>query len=145
MSNIGNNIKRPGNIISIVGSILVCISIFLPFITVSLGDLSESLSLMDGSTIAGILFIVLSLGAVVLTIFNIKIGVLIVGILTLIFMILQISQFGSEEAQMFEGLYSKGLGLYFLVIGSIAMLIGGILMMILNRKNTAAEVQGNQY
>lgn len=116
-----SEINKKVNIIGLVGSILILICVFLPFAKASVYGFSASVTLMDGSD--GKLFLAIAILGAIFSFMNKKIPVLIVGVVSCLFTVIEISSFADKASYNLE----KGAGFWVMVIGSIVLLVAGIL------------------
>lgn len=104
----------------IIGSIVAIIGCFMPFYTVSVWGISESVSYTEGD---GIMVIILAVAAAVLAVLNLQKFSLIPTAIALVVTLVDIA--GANDAAMGYG--SAGVGLHVLIIGAILSIVGSVL------------------
>lgn len=119
------------NIYAIVCAAILAFSTLLPLASVSFLGTSVSRSLMDGGD--GWFFLIVAVIAVVFSIKNINIGVIVMGVISIILMIVEMSSFGDLDAE-YADLVSKGAGYYLMILGSIGLLVSGIVKFVMDKK-----------
>lgn len=106
---------------AIIGSILLIISLFLPFATVDF-FVTESVSLMDSSN--GIFFLILAVLVIVFAALKKDILVLIFSAITFGLMLIIVIDFNSSlgDLSYYANVITKNIGFYLLIISSLIML-----------------------
>ena len=112
------------------GSLLCLISVFLPFLTVSLFGYSESMSLFkDGDD--GIIFLITAIVIIALSILRVNILNIVLTLVQGIFAIYETMNAKSELSD-FGSMVHYGPGFYMLLIGGIVALIGALIGLVLH-------------
>jgi hypothetical protein len=119
------------NIYAIVCAAILAFSTLLPFASVSFLGMSVNKSLMDGGD--GWFFLVVAVIVVVLSLKNINIGVIVMGVISIILMIVEMNSFGDIDSE-YADLVSKGAGYYLMILGSIGVLVSGIVKFVMDKK-----------
>jgi hypothetical protein len=130
--------KSKLNIYGLIASIVIILSTFLPFISVSFFGTKASKSLIDGD---GVFFIIIAAVGILFSILGKNIIVTIAGILsTILFFIENSSMTSSLDSddtwgELAKSLIQKEFGYYLLAIGSIGLIIAGIVGIVLKQKS----------
>ena len=114
------------------GSLLCLISVFLPFLTVSLFGFSESMSLFkDGDD--GIIFLVTAIVIIALSMLRVNTLNIILTLIQGIFAIYETVSAKSELSDYdFGSMVQYGAGFYLLLIGGIVAFVGAIIGLVLH-------------
>ncbi len=120
------------NLFGLITSILAFISIFMPFASASAWGVTVTAALIDGAD--GVIVLIISLAAIVLSIFGINVVVIIAGVLNLLIDII-------EVANDDTGIVTMGAGFYFLLIASIAMVAAGIVGIVFKKTGKKLPLQ----
>ena len=112
--------KKP-NIIGIVAGALLIISTLLPYATISFMGQSESKSLISAGD--GVFFLLIGIAAIVVSIFNLNIGVLITGIVSTLFALYEVIDFSKVmDNSYYSNFVHRGVGFYLMIIASLAII-----------------------
>lgn len=132
--------QKKMNIIGIVGSVLVALSVFLPYVSASAFGESASTSIM--AEVAPMAFVIIVIGAlgVVFSLLRVNVGLLIMGIISFLFYIFEEAaiQEGMKELGGFSSLVKRGIGYYAILIGAVVMIVAAIIDM--NKKKKEQSV-----
>lgn len=123
-----------GNYLFFIACIITAVSVFLPYVSISLFGYSESMNLMgNGSDDIkdGIFFIGLAVLAVIFNLCKLNTGNIIVSIAALILMFIEMND-AKTQLSGFGSMIQYGAGYYLLLAGTIAMLLLSILGLILH-------------
>lgn len=119
--------KRKINIIRIIASVILSLSVFLPYVT----SFGKSKALIQGD---GTIFIALVIATIICDIARKNILALVLSIVTLVITIYEVIHTMNIMSDYSYGLIKYGLGFYLLIIGAIGMVIAAPLMKVLNKK-----------
>lgn len=112
------------------GSLLCLISVFLPFLTVSLFGYSESMSLFkDGED--GVIFLITAIVIIALSMLRVNTLNIILTLIQGIFAIYETMSAKSELSD-YGSMVQYGAGFYLLLIGGIVALVGAIIGLVLH-------------
>lgn len=104
------SIKDPKNLVLYIALAVVIVSLFLPFVTIGMGGISRSVSLIDGR---GILYIILAVGIALSRLFAKMIPqIAVTGVTVLLFLY----DFFSTTSGEFSELVKHALGAYLMLI-----------------------------
>lgn len=114
------------------GSLLCLISVFLPFLTVSLFGYSESMSLFkDGED--GVIFLITAIVIIALSMLRVNTLNIILTLIQGIFAIYETMSAKSELSDYdFGSMVQYGAGFYLLLIGGIVAFVGAIIGLVLH-------------
>lgn len=118
-----SELNKKFSILGLVGSLILVISVFLPFATASGWGVSATAALIDG-TDGKIVIIIAVLGAV-FSFINKKKLLLIIGGVACGYSFLEFKSFGDNETPGVE--LTMEAGLWVLIIGSIILVVAGLL------------------
>lgn len=124
-----------GIIIGILSAVLYGISIFFPYISISLLGVTNSASLFDGGSDKYII-IGIALIAILLACFKKPISSIIIGIVAIVVSIVEMNSVYDSVMPGYENLVEYGFGYYSLIIGAIGILAGGIVAEVIKIKTT---------
>ena len=115
--------KKIVQLLVIIASVVVIVSCFMPFYTVSLLGFSKSVRYIDGD---GVISIILAIVAIILVWVKLYKITLIPAAINLIMLLYDISSVSSAS----EGLGSLAVGGVIAILGSIAVAAGGVMAII---------------
>jgi hypothetical protein len=118
------------NLYAIICAVILAFSTLLPYVTVSIFGFSQSVSLIQGD---GKIFLVFVVIAIILSIKNINIGVIVTGVLCIILMIVEMVNLGGIDSDYAE-FVTKGAGYYLMILSSIGVLVSGIVKYLKDKK-----------
>ena len=131
-----DNLKKPAFLLGTIGSIVLMISVFLTYVSISLpafdGTMSPAVKLIDGED--GKFFLILAIISLVFSVLYLGIPTLVTAGIEFILGIYEVansSKIVGEEVSEYLSRYidvNFGPGAILLIIGSIAVLVGGIMM-----------------
>ena len=119
------------NFIAIIAAIVLALGAFLPYASVSIFGISKSTSLLDGGD--GIFFLVAAGIALLFALFNLNIGVIIMGVISVGLAVFEAVTFENSNTDAL-GLLNKEIGYYLMIIGAIAVFVSGIIGAIIKAK-----------
>lgn len=114
------------NIIRIIASVILSLSVFLPYVT----SFGKSKALIQGD---GTIFIALVIATIICDIAKKNILALVLSIVTLVITIYEVIHTMNIISDSY-GLINYGFGFYLLIIGTIGMVIAAPLMKVINKK-----------
>ena len=120
------------NLLAVIAGVLICISVFLPFVKVELFGVAVDGSLMDGTD--GVIFIVVAAIGMLFAVLGINLAVAITGAVTVVLFLIENSALNDDLYAMASQLAVKMSGYYLLLAGCIAMLIAGLVGMVLKKR-----------
>lgn len=118
------------NLYAIICAAILAFSTLLPYVTVSIFGFSQSVSLIQGD---GKIFLVFVVIAIILSIKNINIGVIVMGVLCIILMIVEMVSLGGIDSD-YADFVTKGAGYYLMILSSIGVLVSGIVKYLKDKK-----------
>ena len=131
-----DNLKKPAFLLGTIGSIVLIISVFLTYVSISMpafeGTMSQGVKLIDGED--GKFFLILAIISLVFSVLYLGIPTLVTAGIEFILGIYEVansSKIVGEEVSEYLSRYidvNFGPGAILLIIGSIAVLVGGIMM-----------------
>ena len=131
-----DNLKKPAFLLGTIGSIVLIISVFLTYVSISMpafeGTMSQGVKLIDGED--GKFFLILAIISLVFSVLYLGIPTLVTAEIEFILGIYEVansSKIVGEEVSEYLSRYidvNFGPGAILLIIGSIAVLVGGIMM-----------------
>lgn len=116
----------------IIAGVLVVLSTFLPYASVSMFGFSQSVSLIDGGD--GFIFIATAAVAIVGVLINKRILTLIGGIVTAFLALFELVNMNSELGDL-AGMVDKGFGFYLSILASIVLAVLGVLVFLAGKKS----------
>lgn len=119
------------NFIAIIAAIVLALGAFLPYASVSIFGISKSTSLLDGGD--GIFFLVAAVIALIFALFNLNVGVIIMGVISIGLAVFEAVTFENSNTDAL-GLLNKEIGYYLMIIGAIAVFVSGIIGAIIKAK-----------
>ena len=134
-------------ILSIIGYVIMCIGIFLPFVKLSYFGTSRTINFIfnNGKVADGIFIIIFSVIAVLCIMFKKKIVPLILAGLSLAVSIYDISNTSNTFANGYTNVsLNYGIGCYLIFIGGIISIVS-LIMLKKESKNVVQYQQVNQY
>lgn len=125
-------VRRP-NIIGIVAGICAILCTFLTYAKASLWGVESTQTLIKGGD--GVFFIILGVLVIIFALFDMEIGVLIVGILTSILTIFEVYDFSDKvNDNIFGDVIERGIGFYLMIIAAIVMVLAGPLWKMITKR-----------
>ena len=131
-----DNLKKPAFLLGTIGSIVLIISVFLTYVSISMpafeGTMSQGVKLIDGED--GKFFLILAIISLVFSVLYLGIPTLVTAGIEFILGIYEVansSKIVGEEVSEYLSRYidvNFGPGAILLIMGSIAVLVGGIMM-----------------
>jgi hypothetical protein len=118
------------NLYAIICAAILAFSTLLPYVSVSIFGFSQSVSLIQGD---GKIFLVFVVIAIILSIKNINIGVIVTGVLCIILMIVEMVNLGGIDEELTD-FVTKGAGYYLMILSSIGVLVSGIVKYVMDKK-----------
>lgn len=117
------------NIFGIIAGVILLLSAFLPFASISVFGSSMSVSLIDGGD--GVIVIILALVGIVFSVLGKNIVVIVSGVISTLLFFVELAQMTSSYEDEFmnelaSSMIHKGIGFYFLLIGAVCLIIAGI-------------------
>lgn len=120
------------NIVGIIASVLVIISAFLPYATVSIFGVTESTSLVKGGD--GYIFIGLAIAAIVLAVLKKDIFVAVAGVIMVVVCFIEMADASEVFNDAMYGDYiKKGAGYYLVILSSIVVTVSPFIGTIINK------------
>ncbi len=118
-----SELNKKFSILGLVGSLVLVISVFLPFATASGYGVSATAALIDGTD--GKVVIVIAIVAAVFAFINKKKLLLTIGGVACGYSLLEFKSFADNEKPGIE--LTKEIGLWVLIIGAIILVVAGVL------------------
>ena len=123
------------NLLAIIAGILICVSVFLPFVKIDIFGYSVESSLMDGSD--GMIFIVVAAIGMLFAVLGINLAVAITGAVTVVLFLIENSALKDDLYYLTIQPAVRQSGFYLLIAGCILMVIAGIVGMLLKKRSTS--------
>lgn len=116
--------------VALGGAVVLLISMFLPYLKVTVFGLSKSANFFDGGALHWILGILIALCSAFLAVTKKGLNMLIAGGVAVLFFIFEwIFQFKDTL-----GVVSKGAGFYIMLLACLAIAVGGVLQFLQDKK-----------
>jgi len=131
--------KKKPHYITLIGALIALVSVFLPFATVSIFGITESVSLFGAEGADWIIVIVGCIIGIVGALKGSAPASVVGGIVAIAIGFLENNSIdealgGSEYSALISSMISKGAGCYALFIGGAVMILGGIIGAAMNKK-----------
>lgn len=121
------------NLIGIIASILIGISVFMPFASATIFGTTLSSSLIDG--VDGVIILIIAAAALLFSIFGLNIPVIVMGAISIICFFIDSSALENDADHLLQSMIQKGSGYYLMIIAALALTLAGIIGLLLKKKN----------
>ncbi len=120
------------NLLAIIAGVVICISVFLPFVNIDIFGYSLDGSLMDGTD--GMIFIVVAAIGMLFAVLGVNFAVAITGAVSVVMFLIENSALKDDLYYMTTQPAARQSGFYLLIAGCILMAVAGIIGMLLKKR-----------
>ncbi|MCR5428308.1 MAG: zinc ribbon domain-containing protein [Lachnospiraceae bacterium] len=121
------------NLIGIIASVLIGISVFMPFASASIFGTTISTALIDG--VDGVIILIIAAAALLFSIFGLNIPVIVMGAISVVCFFIDSSALDKDADHLLQSMIQKGSGYYLMIIAAFALTIAGIIGLLSKKKN----------